>query len=223
MISPETAAHRVISVGRSLHAAGLVWGRSGNISRRLGVNSFLITASGADLGALAMDDLARCSITAEAHDGPPPSSETSLHRAIYQSRMDVQAIIHSSPFFTTLAACSKGPLPLRTDLFPEAMVYLGLIAWVPYHRPGSEALAGAVAAQAATSESLILANHGAVILGRNLDEALLRLEALEYLCRLEITARASGLALRYLGEKAAQDIAAAYGSQPSPGPEVASC
>jgi ribulose-5-phosphate 4-epimerase/fuculose-1-phosphate aldolase len=218
----STAIHQeIIASGRQMWRRGLVWGCSGNISRRTGNDSFLISASGANLGALTADDLAECSVSTTAHRGPSPSRETPLHRAAYQLRSQVQAVVHSSPFYTTLVAC--GEIPLRTDLFPEAMAYLGHVAWVPYHHPGSQMLADAVAAQGTQSNVLILLNHGAVILGRNLEEALLRLETLEFLCRLETTARAGGIALRYLGKEATQAFRDRYQAQSTQSEESGSC
>jgi ribulose-5-phosphate 4-epimerase/fuculose-1-phosphate aldolase len=221
-VKSSTRIHQeIIASGRQMWVRGLVWGCSGNISRRTGDDSFLISASGANLGALSTADLAECSVSSTAHRGPNPSRETALHRAVYRLRSRVQAVVHSSPFYTTLVAC--GEMPLRTDLFPEAMAYLEPVAWVPYHHPASQILADAVVAQATQSDVLILQNHGAVILGRNLEEVLLRLETLEFLCRLETTARASGVALRYLGDKAAQAFHARYQAQSTQAEESGSC
>lgn len=222
MKSTPAIHQEIIAAGHQMWVRGLVWGCSGNISRRTGDDSFLISASGANLAALTAKDLAECSVTSTAHRGPNPSREVALHRAVYQLRSQVQAVLHSSPFYTTLVACG-GETPLRTDLFPEAMAYLRPIALVPYHHPGSQMLADAVAAQATQSDVLILLNHGAVILARDLEEAVLRLETLEFLCRLETTARASGATLRYLGANAAQAFRARYQLRSAQAEESGSC
>lgn len=221
MSSPEIIHQEVIACGRLLLARGLLWGRSGNISHRTGRDTFLISASGTDLGALTAADLVACRVSSAAYEGSIPSRETGLHRAIYRSQPGVQAVVHASPFYSSLVACCH--VPLRTDLFPEAMAYLQHVAWVPYCHPGSQALAEAVAAQARESDVLILENHGAVALGQSLEEVVLRLETLEFLSRMEVTARASGLTLRYLGEKVALAFAARYQAHQAPEQEVSRC
>ncbi len=221
MDDPAAIRQAIIVGGRKLLARGLAWGCSGNISLRTDEDAFIISASGASLGALTANDLTECRVSSSACLGPTPSRETDLHRAIYRSRSDVGAVVHASPFYTTLIACCH--VALRTDLFPEAMVYLGKLGWVPYHHPGSRELAEAVANQAEQRMVLILENHGVVALGHDLDQVVLRLETLEFLCRLEVTARAGGLPVRYLGDEVARAFVAQYQAPHSNTPEGKSC
>lgn len=184
---------------------GLVWGRSGNVSARVGEDAFLISASGSELGALNDDDLVLCRLDSEAWEGSKrPSIETGLHRGIYRAREEAMAVLHSQPLYSTLIACSD--IALRADLFPEAMAYLGKVERAPYYHAGSRELAEAAATKARDSQALLLENHGVVCWGSSLDEVLLKTETLELLCRLVIVARTSGINLRYLGEKAMEDF-----------------
>lgn len=188
--------------GRALAGKGLVWGRSGNISAKVESNVFLVSASGADLGALREEDLVPCRIDSDTWQGPkPPSIEREMHQAIYQVAQSASAVIHSQALYTTLVACAD--LSLRTDLFPEAMAYLGRIERVPYHHAGSHGLAFATADKASRSRVLLLNNHGSVCWGSSLQEALLATETLEFLCRLTILAQASNIGLCYLGQETA--------------------
>ena len=221
MNDQDTIRQDIIASGRRLLARGLVWGCSGNISQRTGDDAFLVAASGTELGALRAGDLTTCRVSSAQHQGPTPSRETGLHRAIYRSLPMVQAVVHTSPFYATLVACCH--IPLRTDLFPEAMAYLGQVGWVAYHHPGSQTLAKAVAAQARESLSVMLENHGVVAVGQSLDEVVLRLETLEFLCRMEVAARGSGLALQYLGAEAARAFGSQYQPQQSREQEIAPC
>lgn len=193
--------------GRGLLAKGLVWGRSGNISARLEPNAFLISAAGADLGALGNNDYVRCSVDPEVWQGEQrPSIETGMHRRIYAACGKAAAVIHSQPFYSTFVACSDAK-DLRTDLLPETMAYLGRIERVPYRHPGSQELAEAVASKVGSSRVLLLANHGVICWGASLDEALIATETLEYLCRLVVTAQATGQTLSYLGAPVVEDFA----------------
>ncbi|MFH0847273.1 MAG: class II aldolase/adducin family protein [Chloroflexota bacterium] len=191
--------------GRLLAEKGLTWGRSGNLSLRLGESSFLINARGSDLGTLGGDELTVCRIGNDRWEGTkPPSIEKELHRLIYQRQEGAKAIVHAHPFYATLISCTQ--TPLNTDLFPEAMAYLGDVVRVTYAHPGSRELAQAVAEKAASSEVLLLENHGTLVWGSSLDEAMLKTETLELLSRLVITARGAGIELNYLGEAVQEDF-----------------
>ncbi len=191
--------------GHQLAEKRLVWGRSGNISLKLSDDTFLITATGSNLGALADDELTTCQIKDDKWEGAkPPSMEKDLHRFIYQRQEKAKAIIHAHPFHATLVACTR--MPLSTDIFPEAMAYLGSIMRVPYFHPGSLELAQAVAETAVSSQVLLLENHGTIISASSLDDAMLKTETLELLCRLVITARSAGIELKYLGKAAKEDF-----------------
>ena len=191
--------------GRSLVEKRLVWGRSGNVSARTEPNAFLISAAGSDLGALRDEDLVLCQVESEHYDGVRrPSIERGLHQGVYQACEQAAAVVHSQPFYSTLVACSK--LPVKTDVLPETMAYLGTVERVPYHHAGSRALAEATAARATTSQALLLDNHGVVCWGVSLGDALLRTEALEFLCRLLVASQPGAVALEYLGDSVVEDF-----------------
>ncbi|MFH1639387.1 MAG: class II aldolase/adducin family protein [Chloroflexota bacterium] len=192
--------------GCALFERRLIWGRSGNISVRVAPDSFLISSTGSNLGLLNDDDLVLCRISQDTWEGmKQPSMESGLHRGIYQVTENTVAIIHSQPFYASLIACSQEPL-LRPDLLPETMAYLGRIERVPYDHAGSRELALAVAAAARISEVLILDNHGVVCRGSSLAAAMLKTEALEFLCRLLVVSARSGIRLRYMGEDVMKDF-----------------
>ncbi len=192
--------------GRIAYRAGLVWGNNGNISARLDEDTFIISASGTHLEQLADDDIVICRVSeADYHQGSKrPSSETPLHRAVYRARPEAGGVIHCSPFYTTLVACTA--LPLRVDLIPEAMAFLGSIGRVPYNYPGQEELASNVGAAIAEHPAVLMENHGAITFGHTLEEAVVRAETLEVLCRLHVVAQAANLELLYLGQDVAQGL-----------------
>jgi len=187
--------------GRVLDEKGLVWGHSGNISVRIEQNAFVISASGANLGTLSDNDLITCHLhDPYTHGAKEPSIERGLHQAIYQAQEYAAAVIHSQPFYATLVACSN--MAVKTDLFPEAMAYLDKVDRVPYYHAGSNELAHATAGKASVSHVLLLDNHGAVCWGSDIEEALLRTQTLEFLCRLLVLSHASSIPLNHLGEEA---------------------
>src|SRR5690606_37117747 len=156
--TPDADLRRQLrEAGQYMLANDLAWGNAGNISARLDAHTLLVTASGTHLGHLADDDLVACPVQA---DQPityarKPSKEMPMHRAVYAVRPEVQAVLHASPFYSTLAACAPD-LTLPGDLFVEDMYYLERVARVPYCHPGSAALGEAVRAHAAEANVLLL-------------------------------------------------------------------
>jgi len=205
MVDLATCRSALITVGRLAAARGLVWGTSGNISARLDATTFLITASGTMLDQLRTSSFVICDLDGEPGEPPRASSEIQLHRRIYQRRPDVQAVLHLSPFWATLAACLDLPLP--TDVTPESMLYLGHVVRVPYIQPGTDTL-GLTTAEllGEAGSAALLENHGAVTVGATPADALRRMETLEFLCRLVLTARTMQLPLRRVGEEAAESL-----------------
>jgi L-fuculose-phosphate aldolase len=197
----------LIRVGRLLFKRELTWGTAGNLSARVDADHCLITGSGTVLEDLTEEDFARCEIDGAGFEGPrKPSSELKVHQQIYLARPDAGAVLHASPFFTTLAA-STG-LELNTRLTPESMVYVGEIHRVPYIHAGSAELAVAAGEAARGSNAVILDNHGMVAVGPTVARAFATLESLEVHCRYEVWSRMAGLPLTYLTpEQAAEYVA----------------
>jgi L-fuculose-phosphate aldolase len=202
----ESIVAELSEYGRLAIERGLVVGRMGNISARLGDDEFLISRRGGRLDCIGPADLARCSITGSQCQGEArPSTETPMHRAIYRAQPEARAILHSSPFYTTLVACSD--IELRLDIFPEAMAYTANIGRVPYLHPGTDELAQAAAAEAAHNV-IILDNHGLLVWGQNLEETVQLSEMMERLCQMMTFARLGEGAfhLRYLGPDLRRDF-----------------
>ncbi len=187
---------QLIDAGAAVAAKQLSWGTSGNISARVDQHRFLISASGVRLGELTLEGIASCSIEQDHWEGPRrPSVETGMHRAVYACRPDVGAVLHCSPFFTTLVASSAIPV----DPYPttDSVYYVGEVARVGFALPGTADLAEAVAVAIPPVDVLLLEHHGCVCVAATLEEAINRAEAVEVLCRM-LVAEAQGFPLRRL-------------------------
>ncbi|MGM7719828.1 class II aldolase/adducin family protein [Metabacillus sp. Hm71] len=191
---------QLINTGHYLISNHLAWGTSGNISARIDKNRMAITASGTNMANLSMEDFVEFEIeTGETKGKRKASKETPMHLGIYREREDVSAILHSSPFYTTLFACSNEPI--FSELFIETMYYLENIAYVEYFHPGSQELADAVTKQAPNANIIMMRNHGVVVFDDSVSEAQMRLETLEMACRMILKAKESGVQLRKIPEK----------------------
>src|SRR5215212_1579537 len=167
------ARQELQSAGHYMLANDLCWGNAGNISARLGSDRYLITGSGTNLGELNDEDFVECSFEGPLTVGRKPSKETPMHQAIYEQRLEIGAVLHASPFYSTLVACADIQVP--ADLFVEDMYYLERVARVGYCHPGSPALGQAVDAQARQANILILQNHGVLVYDTSIREALMGL------------------------------------------------
>ncbi|MED3881583.1 class II aldolase/adducin family protein [Priestia megaterium] len=191
---------KLIHTGHYLMANQLAWGTSGNISARLDANQMIITASGTHMASLKYDDFVECQIDTGTIQGTKKASkEMPMHLGIYRQREDAKAILHSSPFYTTLFAC--GDEPILSELFVESMYYLEDIAYIDYYHPGSQELADAVTEQAPHANIIIMRNHGVVVFDDSISEAQMRLETLEMTCRMILKAKETGVQLKLIPEK----------------------
>ncbi|WP_077611420.1 class II aldolase/adducin family protein [Clostridium sp. Marseille-P2415] len=185
---------QIIEAGQGIMDKGLTWGTSGNISLRHG-DRVWITASGTVMGSLTEDDIIVCDLEGNQAEGTrKPSKETGMHLQVYRKRPDVGGIVHSSPFFGTLCACSD--IPLKTNLFIESMYYDANILSVPYFHAGSKGLADAVAEVADRTNIILMGNHGLLAYDTNLKEALTALEITEQVCRMNVLSRMGGFSLK---------------------------
>ena len=200
------------SAGRYMLDNNLAWGNAGNISARLGPDRYLITASGTRLGELQDDDFVECSFAAPLSKDRKPSKETPMHRAIYEQRPEIGAVLHASPFYSTVVACTEIDLP--ADLFVEDMYYLERVERVAYFHPGSLELGKAVYARARQADILLLENHGVLVYDSSIREALMGLQTLEMVCRMAITARSANLKLRSLPTSTVADFLTNSGYRP---------
>jgi L-fuculose-phosphate aldolase len=180
----------VVAAGRRLGARGLISAGEGNISVRLDGGTLLVTPTGRRKDELAPDDLLvvpiRAGTGARTDAGPRPSSDITIHRAVYGTRPDVAAVVHAHlPAAMALTLAGEVPDPAA---LPETTMLLPRLPFVPFGAPGSDELAGRVAAAlSAPPEPLpgavLLERHGAVAVGASVEQAVDRLELVEVLCR----------------------------------------
>jgi ribulose-5-phosphate 4-epimerase/fuculose-1-phosphate aldolase len=177
----------LISLGRAAHDAGLVISTSGNASLRATGGTFVVTATGASLGALRAEDIATVALSdGRQLAGPTPSVETEIHRRALLARPAARAVLHCQSPAATLLACMADP-PRDLDFVPEIPAYVRAHAYVPFALPGSEALAAAVhAALEADLEVTVvqLANHGQLVLGESVEDTVRRARFFELACWL---------------------------------------
>ena len=193
---PAQMAEDFRAVCRDAWTQGLLSGCNGNASQRLGghaPNLICITRSGASKGRLATADCCLMDVnTGAAVLGGPASTESGMHLAIYRTRPDCTAILHTHPrrlLALSLRLADRHEDFLRLPLF-EADVWRAKLGFAPALPPGTTDLAEAVAEAAKGKDAVWMAGHGLCCLGRSLSDALCLAEELEHLAALQILATA---------------------------------
>jgi len=186
------AARALVAAGRRLQAGGLAAAAEGNLSLRLEPDRLLITPAGARKGELRVRDLVTVRFegmeweVARAAPGRRPSSEIGLHLALYR-RTGITAVVHvHPPHATAFAAAGRS---LDPAALAEQALILGEIPLLGFAPPGTPAVAALVTGLPPDNRAFLLAGHGAVTVGRDLEEAVLRMEALEACARISLLAR----------------------------------
>jgi L-fuculose-phosphate aldolase len=193
MTREQLLRKQMVEVGRRMYRRGLVVATEGNISARLTSQRILMTPTGAWKGFLAPGDIVAVDLNGRvARSGRRPSMEYPMHRGIYRARPDVRAIVHAHPPVATGFAVAG--IALDEPILAEAVLVLGPVPVVPYATPATEALSESIAPYVTKHNALLLGNHGAVTMGRDLHAAYGRMEILEHLALIQLTARLLGRA-----------------------------
>lgn len=190
----ETAVRQnIVEIGRRLYQKGYIAGTEGNISIRITKNEIIITPAGFPKGNLQPKNLIKIDLAGKKIKGPEgslPSSETAMHLAIYKSRTDVKAVIHAHPPFATGFSVARVPLPKK--ILPELILTLGEIPLSEYATPTTQKLAKAVSKLIINHDAVLLANHGIVCVGKNIDDAYYKIELVEHFAKICFIARLLG-------------------------------
>jgi len=182
----RAARHALVENGRSLFERGYSCGTSGNLSVRLADGSYLMSPTNVSLGRLDADQLSRLDADGRHVTGAAPTKEAWLHMAMYRSRPADTAVVHLHSTYATALSCrtdrpADDMLPAIT---PYVVMRVGRVALVEYSRPGDHSVAGEIERRAVDHRAVLLANHGPVVAGRDLEGAVAAAEELEETCRL---------------------------------------
>jgi len=176
--------------GKSMYDRGLTAGSSGNISARID-GGWLMTPTNSCLGRLDPGTLSKVDEKGAPVSGDKPTKEAFLHLSMYAQRAGAGAIVHlhstHSVAVSVLADIDhENPIPPLTAYY---VMKIGRLALVPYYAPGDETLANAVREVARDHHAVLLANHGPVVAGKDLETAVYATEELEETAKLYLLLR----------------------------------
>lgn len=183
----------IVKIGNQLIELGLTSGTSGNVSGRLeGRDWFLITPSGIPYPEIAPEDLVGIDLSGKQISGRyKPSIEKNMHLKVFQHRDDINVIIHTHSLYAQAAACTRKDIPPILDTV--AIMFGGPIEVTEYARPGSAELADNVAVKLVKKNGCLIANHGAIAVGKDYDEAMEYCELIENSAQVLIFSQVIGV------------------------------
>ena len=187
-------------LAKSMFDRGLTGGSTGNISARTEDGGLLVSPTGTSFGRLDPGRLSRFDANGQHIDGDAPTKEMPLHTAFYDTRSLAGAVVH-------LHSCHAVALSMMPDadtdnflppLTPYGIMKLGKVKLLPFFLPGDPAMGEAVRGLAGKRSAVMLANHGPVVAGKDIEAACNAIEELEDTARLAMLTR--GLSPQMLTE-----------------------
>lgn len=190
----ESEKEDVVKAAQRIASKGLVAGTSGNVSVRIndpqGKSLLAITPSSRAYESMTVDDIVVVDPEGKrVGEELTPSIETMLHVGIYRVRSKVNAIVHTHAVFSSAIAVARTEIPAILD--DQIICIGGEIKVASYALPGSPELVANVIEALGPRNAVVLANHGALVVGRDMDEALMMCDLLEktaqiYICVLSL-------------------------------------
>lgn len=177
---------KIARMGALLYNRQLAHGSAGNLSVRLDDGSILVTPTNSSLGFLDPARISKVSPAGELLAGDPPSKEAFFHLAVYEERPAARAVVHLHSTYSVAVSClchddTDNVLPPLTAYH---VMRVGKLPLLKYFRPGDRALAEAVRLAARDHRAMLLANHGPIVSGKTLEEAVYAYEELEETSKL---------------------------------------
>jgi L-fuculose-phosphate aldolase len=181
----------ICEIGRRLYNKGFAAANDGNITVRIGENEVLCTPTMHSKGFLKPEDICLIDMTGKQLAGVKKrSSEALLHLEIYRERADVKSVVHCHPPHATAFAIAREPIP--QCVLPEVEVFLGDVPITKYETPGGKEFAETILPFVKKTNVIILANHGTVSYGADVEQAYWWTEILDAYCRMLMLARDLG-------------------------------
>jgi len=191
MINAHKIKQDIVEIGRRLYDKGFAAANDGNITVRISDNEVLCTPTMHSKGFLKVEDICLIDMTGKQLAGiKKRSSEALLHLEIYKQRPDIKSVVHCHPPHATAFAVAREPIP--QCVLPEVEVFLGDVPITKYETPGGQAFADTVLPFVDKTNIIILANHGTVSYGVDVEQAYWWTEILDAYCRILMLARQLG-------------------------------
>jgi L-fuculose-phosphate aldolase len=182
---------KLVEICHKVYTSGFVAAYDGNISTRTSKNTILITRSGICKGCVREKDVIEIDLNGNPISGNQKiSTEHKIHLLAYNKRKEVNAVVHCHPVYATVfALLGEG---LEKHYLPEVFLTIGKVPLCKYATPSTKAVSESLEPFINYSWAMLLQNHGAVTLGKSLDDAYFKMEKLEQAAKIIYSAKLIG-------------------------------
>ncbi|MDO4617988.1 MAG: class II aldolase/adducin family protein [Clostridia bacterium] len=175
----------ICEIGRRIYQDGFVAANDGNISVKIDDDTYFTTPTGVSKGFMTPDMI--CKVDGKGNPKEStgkwrPSSEFKMHLKVYQERPDVNAVVHAHPPIATSFAIAG--IALDKLIMPEAIIFLGAVPIAQYGTPSTMEIPESLEPYIQDYDAILLANHGALSFGCDLNTAFFRMESTEFYAKL---------------------------------------
>lgn len=204
MVNEYKLKEQICEIGRRLYNRGFAAANDGNITVRLNDKELLCTPTMVSKGFMKPDDICKVDMEGKQLAGSRRrTSEVLLHLAVYRNRPDVNAVVHCHPPHATAFAVAHEPIP--KCVLPEVEVFLGEVPIAKYATPGDQRLPETIVPYVKDCNTILLANHGTVSFGPELENAYFNTEIIDAYCRILILSKMLGR-VNYFGDQETREL-----------------
>lgn len=191
MSSESKLRDQICLLAKSMFDRGLTGGSTGNISARTEDGGLLVSPTGSSFGRLDPAELSRFDAAGQHIAGLKPTKEMPLHSAFYETRKSAGAVVHLHSCHSVAWSMMPeiDPDNVLPPLTPYAIMKLGKVQLLPFFMPGDAAMGEALRSLGGKRSAVLLANHGPVVAGKDVEAACNAIEELEETAKLAIMMR----------------------------------
>jgi L-fuculose-phosphate aldolase len=191
MATDHHLRREIVRCGALLHTSGFIAATDGNLSVRLDDNRVLVTPTGMSKGMMKTSDLVIVDMEGRKLKGRREvTSEIGMHLLVYRMRPDVNAVVHAHP--RTATGFAAAGIALNQPLVCEVVIGLGQIPLAPYGTPGTPELAETLKPLIPDFDAILMANHGVVAYGTDLQSAYMKMETVEHFAQITLVTHLLG-------------------------------
>ncbi len=191
MVNLHKIKQEICEIGERLYKKGFAAANDGNISYRIEENRVVCTPTLMSKGFLKPDDICVVDMKGKQLEGRRErTSEVLLHLAIMEERPEIKSVVHCHPPHATAFGVAREPIP--QCVLPEVEIFIGDVPITKYATPGDQEFADTILPFVHKANVIILANHGTVSFGEDLEKAYWWTEILDAYCRILMLARGLG-------------------------------
>ncbi len=203
-VTEQQQRENMVNMARSMFERGYATGGAGNLSQKLPNGHFLVTPTGSSFGRLIAKELSVVDINGNHISGKKPSKEVAFHLVIYRNNPNCNAIVHLHSTYLTALSCLEGLDRANAikAFTPYFVMRIGELPVIPYLHPGDPQIAEELAHRAEHCRAFLLANHGSVVTGSDLEDAVDNAEELEETAKLAFILKDHNV--RYLTDEEVQ-------------------